>query len=509
MGVLSDLDNATSPSFYVKKARSAYGSRQHRSNQAFTSVNENAVYYMDVGVWAGGADGKAKSTFGLVCGSDILLCSWLNLCESGVPPADSFEIRFSSEYNVTPICVPLSAGSQRFLKAAKAKNRVAIVEAATTLKELTNPNEPLVIIPDLHLTLYRDTRTDRFRYVDNSGRPSSLDSELRMLVDTAKTANARVIQVGDMYEVWESEILLRYQYLEMYRFACRLRREYNVDIRNDYGHMLKTGKVIPRDTEINSYTYAATTQQFSEGQIEHDGITFWDTDAISGGIRRVRPELFRSQVDPFDHRIHGNHDNFLENRYWSEIADEMYRSHPMLGRPTIGSKPAPDHLRFGPVWIDHGHRWDWHNADDAFWKEDRGFDLVVSFVAGASSTLFGKRSWMQDNALWVSNSLPDLVDYEMRLPALRRTDEVFQAERDVKLVVMGHTHSPTIIESNARVPLLPMDSGYLTYSTGEYWYLGATEEDRREQERKRSQRERDEAYERDRKLRVQRNWDKW
>ena len=97
MGVLSVLDNATSPSFYVKKAVSAYGARQHRASYKFTSLNESAIYYMDVGVWAGGSNGKPQTTFGLVCGHDILLCSWMNLCEEAAPPKDSFEVRFSSE----------------------------------------------------------------------------------------------------------------------------------------------------------------------------------------------------------------------------------------------------------------------------------------------------------------------------------------------------------------------------------------------------------------------------
>ena len=35
------------------------------------------AFFMDVGCWQGGEDGKPKTTFGVVCGYDALLCDWL------------------------------------------------------------------------------------------------------------------------------------------------------------------------------------------------------------------------------------------------------------------------------------------------------------------------------------------------------------------------------------------------------------------------------------------------
>jgi hypothetical protein len=90
--------------------------RQHRDNLSFTRVNTCKLFYMDVGVWGGGPGGKAKTTFGLVCGNDVLLCSWLNLVEEGRAPSTGQDPSSDYKQLVPEGEFALSAGAQEFLE---------------------------------------------------------------------------------------------------------------------------------------------------------------------------------------------------------------------------------------------------------------------------------------------------------------------------------------------------------------------------------------------------------
>jgi hypothetical protein len=63
----------------ARKATSWSAARQYRGSATHNAFDDSTIYYMDVGVWAGGQDGKAATNFGLVSGRDIVLCDWMNL----------------------------------------------------------------------------------------------------------------------------------------------------------------------------------------------------------------------------------------------------------------------------------------------------------------------------------------------------------------------------------------------------------------------------------------------
>jgi hypothetical protein len=59
----------------------------------------------------------------------------------------------------------------------------------------------------------------------------------------------------------------------------------------------------------------------------------------------------------------------------------------------------------------------------------------------------------------------------MRLCELRRVDQIFQNpdNKQVRLVIMGHTHGPTLIEIPGRRRMAPLAEGWLMYQNGKYW----------------------------------------
>jgi hypothetical protein len=129
--------------------------RQHRDNLSFTRVNTCKLFYMDVGVWGGGPGGKAKTTFGLVCGNDVLLCSWPNLVEEGRDPSTGQDPSSDYKQLVPEGEFALSAGAQEFLEGARELHRGFVVHDARSDQPLTDPGQPVIVIPDLHLHLYK------------------------------------------------------------------------------------------------------------------------------------------------------------------------------------------------------------------------------------------------------------------------------------------------------------------------------------------------------------------
>ena len=62
------------------------------------------------------------------------------------------------------------------------------------------------------------------------------------------------------------------------------------------------------------------------------------------------------------------------------------------------------------------------------------------------------------------------LDYDMRLAELDRTDQIFAANPNVRLVVMGHTHSPELIVSHCRSKMAPALDGWKDYEKGMYFW---------------------------------------
>lgn len=457
----------------ARKATTAWASRMQWESENLNSYDSSAIYFMDVGVWAGGTDGIAKTSFGLVCEKDILLCSWLNLEKLWQWPGGGYanytpdEIDDHDAYTIVSAGkrTPLSEGAKKFLRESNLRGRGWVMRATQASKPLTPPDQLVVIIPDLHLPLYAGHFFDRFQYKLTSRHPLvSLDKELRQMLDLALGCNATLIQVGDLYEVWESEILLRKQYRDLLRERDKC-MESNIrgPIRADHETMIELGYVIP-GWEPNHVSGNVLSDEY----IRLHGVDFVQELLICNAIRKAHGALFSTQM--FHYQIDGNHDNHLRNTYWSDYAPDEYRSNEMLCRPTKPGSRNLDYVRkeIGtgdrPIHIEHGHARDWHNCNRDVWKPGHGFDTVFTLSIPAKE--FGVGTF----ALETADEWTDLQHYEMRLGCLRRADELFRDDPKIKVVIMGHTHSPMLASAPSRTSLLYSYPSHERYIDGPYWW---------------------------------------
>ena len=497
-------------------ARNA-AARQHKDSKSFTRVDSCKLFYMDVGVWGGGPDGNAKTTFGLICGHDILLCSWLNLTEGGVDPYSEYaqvlpEGRFD-----------LSAGTKQFFETAGPK-RGFVVYSTRSEELLTEPGQPLIVVPDLHIHLYKGELIDRFQYYPSDrtwGIPgerkfeemarekglidrndalakyykealkiplTSLDEELAHMLEVAKNCSADTVQVGDMYEVWEAEVLLRNQYREMEWYQ---KVASGTDIRTDMGKMLATKKVVPRYLQRYLLEYETRLAILPDWAINQFGVDFTLTRDICDAIRKTHPALFQGGdgSNLFKYQLEGNHDNLKINFYW--IYSGPYPEDEVLRQGTISGTRhpyseinqqigTPDHR----IHIEHGHRYDWHNNDDNWWKKDAGFDNVFDFLLGTKGALAGWEEGSNDGMLFTggqkgrefADRWSEIHDYDMRKPGCRAADEAFgtspskASDSKVRLFIQGHTHDPQLWMIPVRCSLAELLPGWRSYVLGKYWW---------------------------------------
>ncbi len=141
--------------------------------------------------WADRTDADStKTDFVVISGRRVLLCSWL--------PASDAEL--SSDQHYQEEKPPLDALLNR-------RHRGFIVDEIWAWSNITPDDRAIVVIPDLHLSLFRGQATDNFVHsVD--GQRTSLEEELANLLDACAGAGAEVWQVGDAYESWEAQAVL-------------------------------------------------------------------------------------------------------------------------------------------------------------------------------------------------------------------------------------------------------------------------------------------------------------
>jgi hypothetical protein len=496
------------------------------SNVTFAAAREaqnvqdmREIIYVDAGAWAGGEDGKAKTSFLLVCDRDVVLCTWLNLCESTPPPANDYRYNFplspeSTNYSITHT---LHTKTQQFLRKANQIRRARPMAIAVASEPLTD--QLLVVVGDLHLNAYLMQWPDRFQYTaPGTTQRISLDLELRSLLHIAKDCGAQTIQVGDMYDVWMTEMLLRMQYLELEKWLIKHPDERRTDLES----LCASCRMIPRMNWLSvppeawvqfsalvgiklvdplslfglniGYEYLVAKGALnsyvpdfgpilSSDYIETHAVNFLDYGALTRAIQQrhcglwgvTTSQMTRLQhggLPPlFDIEVDGNHDNQKSNMWWTKYAPAEFRNHPLLKQPTTAGKPRKLNTMIGSsIYIEHGHIYDWDNNDEDWWIDQRGFG--ITFVGYASSHLsrIAMRTGYQDKALAGADWWSDFRDYEMRLYGLRRADELFSNDRNLRLVILGHTHEPALIASSASCRLGPKYPGYASYETGNHYW---------------------------------------
>jgi hypothetical protein len=456
----------------------AKAARQVSEAQSFTTVNRSEIFYIDAGVWSGGTDGKAQTPFVLVSENNILLCSWLNLAEGGkVPPPDN-AFEFPLDGSSFRMAVKLTGKAKDFLSMAAKIRRAHLLAVAFAEDPLTPPDELLLVVGDLHLNVYIDTWLDRFRHKDLYGTNElfSLDNELRKLLDLAAQCKAKTIQVGDFYDVWLSEIMLRMEYMYLDRFFSQ---RSNVNISAEqwqyYRRLLVDGKMVALLTGFDP-EYDIPLMVPRDELYDAWSIDFRNTDAICEAIRKSHANLFQGHKRLFDYEIAGNHDNRMENCWWSSNdAPGDYRIHNVLSQNTKGGVPGVMflHNEIGtgehPIHIEHGHFYDTDNSNRDWWKPGKGFGIVFLAYASDFISRLAMRSNHQDWALKTADDAAKFYHFEMRLYGLRRADELFK-NKDIRLVVLGHTHEPTLIASPVRLELGPLYDGWDSYKQGDNWW---------------------------------------
>ncbi len=444
--------------------------RESRESGSVGTLAADQTYYMDVGVWGIGSSGRATTSFGLISGPDFLLCSWKNDAEGGAAfqatqnaAGQAYTFSTQTAMTVGNWWQTLAPGARNFLQQAHSSGRGFVLAAARASFNFTDPDSPVLVLPDLHLRLRNGRPLDLFRYRTGSTY-RSLDDELANVLSLARRLGVETAQAGDMYETWETEILCRLQQVDLYDFvASTLRLASTTDptdsLRHDYRTMVQRHltllEMLNSDRNWRQWADAHTTPM-SVSAVEQGSVDFTSTEAIEAAIRAAHPPLFPSgRTSLTDHDVIGNHDNNHPNRYWSSTyVPSRYREHEHLrpGTQASSSDTRPDHVRLGLnncLWIEHGHNYDWHNndirwsaSDYAHWYHDaHGFDLVQTMV------YMGRGSqWRVDQMRWMGDIVADVTDYEMRHFTLLRVDDLLRNQQGLAGVVLGHTHEPCLLE---------------------------------------------------------------
>ena len=400
-------------------------------------------YFLDVGVWGRGSYlcrvPVPRRTFGLVCEHVVLLCEW--------------DLQDQCKLLQLPH-VPQAIRS--FLENGRAR----IVKWRVDARLFTGKNEVIVFIPDLHLHLFREEKCDNFTYGDGS-KLRSLEKELDALLQDVRGRRWTVVQVGDLFEMWESQFrfidgLLNLKKailaptVDLYAKYFRTWRTWFVDI-PDVVKALVGSAEAGRLYGPESPAIAGHASRQELGRVyEQLKTAICDSDNLRRAICSRYPALFGressaggSSSGPFDMWVAGNHDNMLPNAYWVKVQNEPdflikgAREEKGVSGLLLGNNEC--------IRVEHGHRKDPYNADGLFDKAKAGYywarlaaDTVADFIAGELG-------------------LGDLTPYQWEL---LKDMGLFGKKLDrrpgsagVKLVVMGHSHEPRLYDYE-RVDLL-------------------------------------------------------
>jgi predicted phosphodiesterase len=171
---------------------------QNEKKAQVKSPEYKRFLWMDVGVWS-----QHNAVVGIVTPHEVAM----------------YDIYDSQKGNATRCRSRVTEGTLadqvlKLLHRKLGRGRTVFYQDLKQIKPIKTPvldNEVIFVIPDLHLHLFKGYIADNFRQ-PFSGR--SLDEILEKVlsvitewVDTGKT-QVKIIQVGDMYELWESAMLL-------------------------------------------------------------------------------------------------------------------------------------------------------------------------------------------------------------------------------------------------------------------------------------------------------------
>jgi UDP-2,3-diacylglucosamine pyrophosphatase LpxH len=402
------------------------------------TVDHTKHVFMDVGFW-GQFKGKPRTDFGIAYEQCVWLCSWMNF--EGNKSAYDF-----SKY-------------PQQIQGLVRGHPVLAQELADV--PLTPSNQPFVFIPDLHLALHRLTCTDSFKY-ERNGTMVSLEHDLVQLLDAACAANAEIVQVGDCFEIWRTQMLMMRDHLDIGKLdsdrkgadssAALVAKAY-WNMGSEYlAYALAQRRIIPRDDpqyRVHKYehlvrqgpAHACAGDRVTEADVKARGVKFEECEQVTTSIMDTYTELFdkndakRLRYEPIKggrrmpfYWVRGNHDNMLAN---SLRKDKGYQ--------ISAGQPANTWSNWGTsnrIWVEQGHAHDKNNNDDAFDKKGMGYDWTEWSVISGFGETWGDLG-VAEGAIPRTGQQ---VVADMRPAQEERMRNIFWNNPHVRLAVMGHTH---------------------------------------------------------------------
>jgi hypothetical protein len=329
-----------------------------------------------------------------------------------------------------------------------------VLGAMRGASNFVDPGQAIIVLPDFHLRLRSGMALDLFLYAQNA-RLVSLGDELRGLLSYAHDErNTDSVQVGDMYETWETEVLARLRFRDLLiavQGSAAFLQRHGASLRSDWQYMIRSRRVLREmlfvDTSWEQWAHQHTTVLSNE-EVDRRSVQFTSTEDIESDIRDRHSRLFNGSRTLTRHDLRGNHDNNITNYFWREVAGDMYRNFPELRGLTATSRSdtRPQDCRLGVnecIWFEHGHKYDWHNCNLTWWHPGRGFDLVEAMTRHGHN-----HAWTVRAARAMADLFTDVGDTEMRHFTLLRVDEILRDERAVNLVVMGHSHQACLLRGS-------------------------------------------------------------
>ena len=283
-------------------ARKARGTEANQSDTR-NVLNQTTRLYVNAGAWGD----RGHSDFVLVCGREVAVCSWLGV----LPSAAEVKKRSGRTFADRQTKEPSSEKIKSFLNEACDKNKeVRDGDGNKTRAKLLrcyqapkmSPDDPaadfvaedelLVFLGDMHIHLFREYPCDNFLILRDHLKKvkgwnpysSRLDKQtsfsmapfLAEFLDYAKAKNARVAQLGDLYEVWEVQGLFDLLYGSILTLNAHPKEYYDKEFERDASRKDPRGERPPKppySVQIaNPTRHAEWQKSLEDAKTKHCGI---------------------------------------------------------------------------------------------------------------------------------------------------------------------------------------------------------------------------------------------
>lgn len=449
--------------------------------------------YMDVGCWQSLENEEPTMTFGLMQHNALALCTFYSngrrLCR--IPYTDrsiKYDFRKSliNEFLEMLMVKKYGQSFELYLNHSQspypewAEYHIINFIPFPSKSLLDDESMLIVFIPDLHLHYFKDTHLDNFiTYYENEWSSNlfkpickrlenrkSMENEFSQFLKTIfefqqkkGIYSSRVVFLGDMYEMWETNALLychcvsgldiKELYNGLQEIINWLHNNYvggNIKIK-EFLRKLKQMKIgeIPLDQRL--VAIIATLQENKDlvkrifvyvDDLSKEELTEKANNLASEILKKYHDQQGESYVDLLDKikwRImySGNHDNFLHIPNMDPLNTfHLGDYEPSLWRfdPNYDSKKSD-------FFFGHGHNFDAHNNDEACATGALITSLLTFFEAKKRGNILKK---YED----VFRKGDVRLDYKQKICRVFNywEHEYRESKNKNKIIILAHTHQP-------------------------------------------------------------------